>query len=51
MEKFVPYEKLSKKKKKEFNSKRRKSWGNIHPATKKVEKYYKRRKEELRGVE
>lgn len=35
MEKFVPYEKLSKKKKKEQNDKKRVVWG-FNPATRKT---------------
>lgn len=30
-EKFVPYEKLSKKKKKELNKKKRGDWGSVNP--------------------
>ncbi len=33
MEKFVPYEKLSKKRQREENAKRRGSWGGINPVT------------------
>ena len=46
MEKFVPYEKLSKKKQKEWNSSRRNTWGNLNPVTRKPEnpKAYNRRK-------
>lgn len=33
-EEFVPYDKLSKKKKKEFNNKKRNDWGDFNPATK-----------------
>lgn len=43
MEKFIPYEKLSKKKKRELNKRKRKDWGNISPVTKVVHK--KSRKE------
>lgn len=45
MDKFVPYEKLSKKKKKEMNAERRTSW-QISPITRKPEnpKAYNRRK-------
>ena len=45
MEKFVPYEKLSKKKKKELNAKRRKTW-DISPVTRRPPnpKAYDRRK-------
>ena len=38
MEKYVPYEKLSKKKQRELNAKRRGSWGGINPVTRKPEK-------------
>ncbi len=34
MEHFIPYEKLSKKAKKEIDSKKRGDWGQCHPATK-----------------
>lgn len=46
MEKFVPYEKLSKKKKRELDAKRRGSWGGINPVTRKPEnsRVYNRRK-------
>ena len=45
MEKFVPYEKLSKKKKKELNAKKRRTWA-ISPVTRKPEnpKAYNRQK-------
>lgn len=33
MEKFVPYEKLSKKAKKQYDAKKRGSWGNVCPVT------------------
>lgn len=44
MIKFVPYEKLSKKAKKELNSKKRSDWGDIRPGTRIEEnpKAYKR---------
>ena len=35
MEKFVSYEKLSKKKKRELNQKRRSSWYGVNPVTRK----------------
>lgn len=35
MDKFIPYEKLSKKEKKEQNKKRRKDWGSLNPVTRK----------------
>lgn len=46
MEKFVPYEKLSKKKKRELDSARRGSWYGINPVTRKPEnsRAYNRRK-------
>ena len=46
MEKFIPYEKLSKKKKRELDAKRRGSWGGICPVTRKPAdpKAYNRRK-------
>lgn len=34
MEKFVEYEKLSKKKQKEVNKSKRSTWGNLKPITK-----------------
>ena len=46
MEKFIAYEKLSKKKKREQDAKRRGSWGGVNPVTRKPEnpKAYNRRK-------
>ena len=46
MEKFIPYEKLSKKKKKELDSAKRGSWNGVNPVTKRVEskKIYSRKK-------
>ena len=46
MEKLVPYEKLSKKKQKEWNILRRNTWGELNPVTRKPEnpKAYNRRK-------
>ena len=45
MEKFIPYEKLSKKKKKELNAKKRRTWA-ISPVTRKPQnpKAYNRQK-------
>ena len=45
MEKFVPYEKLSKNKQRELNAMKRGSWGGINPVTRKPEspKAYNRR--------
>lgn len=44
MEKFVPYEKLSKKAQKEIDAKQRGSWGNVKPVSRREEngKAYKR---------
>ena len=46
MEKFVSYEKLSKKKKREYDLKRRKTWNGINAVTRKPEnpKAYNRQK-------
>lgn len=46
MEKFVPYEKLSKKKRRELDARRRGSWGNVNPVTRcsKKETVYDRKK-------
>ena len=46
MEKFIPYEKLSKKAKRELDQKKRKSWNGINPVTRKPQnpKAYNRRK-------
>lgn len=46
MTKFIPYEKLSKKQKREIDRKRRGSWGNLNPVTRRSEskKLYNRAK-------
>ena len=46
MEKFIPYEKLSKKKRRELDRQRRNDWGELKPVTRKIEsgKIYKRKK-------
>lgn len=46
MDKFVPYEKLSKSKKRELNSKKRNTWGTLNPGTRKIEskKRYNRKR-------
>ncbi len=46
MDRFVPFEKLSKKKKRELNTKRRSTWGNVNPVTRKPKnpKAYDRKK-------
>ena len=35
MEKFVPYEKLSKKEQQKINKAKRSTWGNLNPVTRK----------------
>ena len=46
MTKFIPYEKLSKKQKRKIDQKRRGSWGNLNPVTRrsKSKKIYNRAK-------
>lgn len=46
MEKFVPYEKLSKRKQRELDQKSRSDWGALNPVTKKPQnpKAYNRKK-------
>ena len=46
MEKFIPYEKLSKKEKRNRDLSRRNTWGQLNPVTRKKEnsKAYNRRK-------
>ena len=46
MEKFIPYEKLSKKKKRELDKARRGTWGELSPVTLKAQsaKVYDRNK-------
>ncbi len=53
MEKFIPYEKLSKKKKRELDRKRRRTWGSLSPVTRKPPdpKAYDRRKARKRYQE
>lgn len=45
MIKFIPYEKLSRKKQKELNAKKRNSWGMVKPITKSMgsKKVYNRK--------
>ena len=49
MEKFIPYEKLSKKQKRALDAARRGSWGALRPVTRRPEKpgAYKRKKARL----
>ena len=46
MEKFIPFEKLSKKKQREFTVQKRGTWGGMNPVTRKPEnpKAYNRKK-------
>lgn len=46
MEKFIPFEKLSKKKQREFAAQKRGTWGGMNPVTRKPEnpKVYNREK-------
>ena len=46
MEKFIPYEKLSKKEKRKIDQARRRTWGELNPVTRKPEnsKAYNRNK-------
>ena len=46
MERFIPYEKLSKKKQRELDRLKRNTWGELNPVTRKPEnpKAYNRRK-------
>ena len=52
MEKFVTYEKLSKKKQKEMNKEKRGTWGVMSPVTKvkpSAKVYNRKRKQDLRS--
>jgi hypothetical protein len=46
MEKFIPYEKLSKKEKRRLDAARRNTWGSLSPVTRRPEnpRAYKRKK-------
>jgi len=46
MEKFIPYEKLSKKEKRKIDQAKRRTWGELNPVTRKPEisKAYNRSK-------
>lgn len=50
MEKFTPYEKLSKKRQRELDLKNRRDWNGINPVTRKPEnpKAYNRKKAQYR---
>ncbi len=49
MEKFIPYDKLSKKEKRKRNAARRNTWGGLSPVTRRPEspKAYKRKKQRI----
>ncbi len=51
MEKFIPYEKLSKKKQRELDRKRRNTWGSLSPVTRNTAnpKAYNRQKARKRN--
>ena len=53
MGKNIPFEKLSKKKQRELNAKKRNTWGPVSPVTRKPEnpKAYNRRKAQKRTYE
>jgi len=53
MEKFIPYEKLSKKEKRKLDNARRQTWGALNPTTRKSEniKVYNRKKRQDRSTE
>ncbi len=50
MEKYIPFEKLSKKKQRELNVQRRGSWGGLNPVTRRPPnpKAYNRKKAQRR---
>ena len=53
MEKFVPYAKLSKKKKRELDARKRGTWGGLNPVTRKSPdpRAYNRRKARRQGFD
>ncbi|HBR30993.1 MAG TPA: hypothetical protein DD733_02805 [Clostridiales bacterium] len=53
MAKFIPFDKLSKKKQRELMKKKRVTWGSFNPVTRKPDKpkAYKRTKKESRGFD
>ena len=53
MEKFIPYEKLSKKEKRKMDLAKRQTWGELNPVTRKPEnsRAYNRRKSQNRKRE
>ena len=53
MKTFVPYEKLSKKQKREIDKARRATWGEVVPVTKRIDsaKIYNRKKHQRGGFD
>ena len=53
MKKMIPYEKLSKKKQREYNARRRNTWGNLNPVTRRPAnpKAYNRQKARKRNFD
>lgn len=53
MKAFVPYEKLSKKQKKEIDKAKRATWGEVVPVTKRIDsaKIYNRKKHQRGGFD
>ena len=53
MKAFVPYEKLSKKQKKEIDKAKRATWGEVIPVTKRIDsaKIYNRKKHQRGGFD
>ena len=53
MEKFIPYEKLSKKEKRKMDLAKRQTWGDLNPVTRKPanSKAYNRKKSQARKRE
>lgn len=53
MKKMIPYEKLSKKKQREYNARRRNTWGSLNPVTRKPAnpKAYNRQKARKRNFD
>ena len=49
MEKFVPFEKKSKKEKRKENNKKRNTWGNTNPSTKVIPDTHKEKRENARA--
>ena len=49
MERFVSYEKMSKKQQKIVNASKRGNWGNVKPITKASAKIYNRKKKQNSG--